>query len=102
MKNILPHLEKSMQEIYRKAVDGDEKITALKKQGMAKFSSIFPQDSLFSTTGNAFIPYVSELADDIEQFKLDTSNENQLALILKKMEQLLKVLGSLKNIINSN
>ncbi|MFT5163578.1 MAG: primosomal protein N'' [Alteromonadaceae bacterium] len=98
MKNVLPHLDNSIQDIYRKAVDADQQIIALKKQGMAKFSSIFPKQSLFVTTGNAFMPYVSELSEDIEQFKHNQADENQLALILKKMEQLLKVLSALKNI----
>jgi primosomal protein N'' len=101
MNNILPHLDTSMQEIYRKAVDADAKIVELKKQGMAKFSSVFPSDTLFSNSGNAFIPYVSELSNDIELFKQDIENETKLATILKKMELLLKLLGTFKNITKS-
>jgi primosomal protein N'' len=99
MKKILPHLDNSIQDIYRKAVDADENIIALKKQGMAKFSSIFPQQSLFNTTGNAFIPYVSELSDDIEHFKQNPTDTNLLTVILQKMESLLNVLEALKTII---
>ena len=98
MNNILPHLDTSMQEIYRKAVDADAKIVELKKQGMAKFSSIFPQDTLFNCNGNAFIPYVSEIADDIDLFKQDLNDKTKLTAILKKMEQLLKLLSAFKSI----
>lgn len=102
MKNILPHLDTNMQEIYRKAVDADNHITELKKQGMAKFANVFPQGSLFATNSSNFMPYVGELAEDIEQFKQNPADENRLAMILKKMEQLHKVLGALKNITKSH
>ncbi|MFT4924288.1 MAG: primosomal protein N'' [Phenylobacterium sp.] len=110
MKNILPHLDNSIKDIYHKAIDADKQILELKKQGMAKFNSIFPEQSLFNATGNRFIPYVSELSADIETFKQlsadKSADENEskesLALILQKMEQLLKVIGALKNITKSN
>ncbi|MCJ8272656.1 MAG: hypothetical protein MJK04_25070 [Psychrosphaera sp.] len=102
MKNILPHLDTSMQEIFRKAIDADNQIKELKKQGMAKFARIFPDQSLFSSNGNAFMPYVSELCDDIDLFKQTMDDEAKLAMILKKMEQLLKVLSAFKSITKSN
>lgn len=102
MNTILSHLENNMQEIYRKAVDADSYINQLKKQGMAKFASVFPNQSLFNCSGSAFMPYVSELSEDIEQFKQTPNDESQLTLILKKMEQLHKVLAALKTITKSN
>jgi primosomal protein N'' len=102
MNNIMPHLDTSIQDIYRKALDADKQIVDLKKQGMAKFSSIFPEQSLFNCTDNTFIPYVSELTNDIAQFKQVPQDEVKLAMILKKMEQLLKILGALKNITKSS
>ena len=93
MKQIIPHLDKTMQDIYRKAVDADKSITELKKKGMAKFTSIFEQQNQFDTKANSFMPYVSELAGDIEQFKHASDDQTQLAKIMKKMEMLLKTLN---------
>lgn len=101
MKNILPHLDQNIQEIYRKAVDADATLAELKKQGMAKFTSIFPEKSAFNCTEKTFMPYVAELTEDIEQFR-QTEQQQQLASILSKMEQLYKLLGTMKNITKSN
>lgn len=101
MKNILPHLDNNIQEIYRKALDADAQLNELKKQGMGKFSAIFEQNSLFNCNEKSFLPYVAELTEDIAKFR-ESEDQQQLTTILKKMELLYQVLGSMKNITKGN
>ena len=99
MDQIIKHIDQNMQDIYRKAVDADEKLTALKKQGMAKFTSIFEQQNLFKCQQNQFMPYVVELADDICTFKENPQDRELLVLITKKLEQLHKILLAFKQVV---
>ncbi len=101
MNSILPHLEQNIQEIYRKALDADAHLAQLKQQGMAKFTAIFDQNSLFKCTDRTFMPYVAELTQDIADFR-DKADQAQLNIILKKMELLYQLLGTMKNITQSN
>lgn len=96
MQQIFNHIDTNMQDIYRKAVDADKHITELKKQGMAKYSSIIDDQQLFVTKSTLFMPYVSELAQDIEHYKSDPSDQIALTKIMKKMEQLFKLLAAFK------
>lgn len=99
MEHIIKHIDSNMQDIYRKAVDADQQLNNLKKQGMAKFSSIFEQQSLFKCQQNQFMPYVSELADDITVFKQNPEDRQQLITITKKLEQLHKILTAFKQVV---
>lgn len=99
MEQIIKHIDQNMQDIYRKAVDADEKLNNLKKQGMAKFSSIFEQQDLFACQQNQFMPYVVELADDICTFKENQQDQALLILITKKLEQLHKILLAFKQVV---
>lgn len=101
MKNILPHLDQNLQEIYRQAIDVDNQIGQLKQQGMAKFASVFPTKNLFNCNDKIVMPYVEELAEDIVMFRA-SQDQNLLNTILKKMEMLHKVLGAFKNLTKSN
>ena len=98
----MPHIDNSMQEIYRKALDADTRLDQLKSQGHGKFTSIFNQQTLFSIDANRFMPYVAEIADDIDRYKTSPEDESQLPPLLKKMEQLLTVLAQFKNITKQN
>lgn len=97
MKQVIPHLEQNIKEIYRKAIDADAKLTELKKAGMGKFSALFQSDQLFTTKATSFQPYVEELASDINDFK-STPSEAKLQVTLQKMESLYKLLAQFQSI----
>lgn len=97
MKQVIPHLEQNIKEIYRKAIDADAKLTEIKKAGMGKFSALFPSDQLFTTKAMTFQPYVEELAADINTFKVDPS-EAKLQIVLQKMDSLYKLLSQFQAI----
>ena len=62
---------------------------------MGKFSSIFPEKTLFETNEKSFMPYVEELSHNIADFK-EAPNEAALKLILQKMAELFKLLETFK------
>ena len=98
MEHIIKHIDHNMQEIYRKAVDADKDLKQLKQQGMAKFKHIFPQQTLFNCQQNHFMPYVSELATDIEQLKHSPQDQGLLLLITKKLALMHQTLSAFKQV----
>lgn len=97
MKQVIPHLEQNIKEIYRKAIDADAKLVELKKAGMGKFSALFPSDQQFTTKAITFQPYVEELAADINSFKIDPTEE-RLQKALLKMDLLYKLLAKFQTV----
>ena len=92
MKQIFEHLDQSMQDIYRKAIDADQKLAQLKKQGYGKHQAILSSQSSYRQQHTTFMPYVAELAEDVASFQQDPSEKQQLVQITQKMQQLLQVL----------
>lgn len=86
-----------MQIIYRKAIDADSDLDKLQQSGKAKFSVIFSEDNGFTTKSKRFGPYVEELARDVTMLQNDDVNiENEITLIVKKMELMLLTLAKFK------
>lgn len=86
-----------MQIIYRKAIDADSDLDKLQQSGKAKFSVIFSEDNGFTTKSKRFGPYVEELARDVTMLQSDDVNiENEITLIVKKMELMLLTLAKFK------
>ena len=56
MENLINSLEDNLKELYRKAVDADNLINELKKQGHGKFTAIFPEQNLLKFYGHVIDP----------------------------------------------
>lgn len=92
MKKLINSLEENLKDLYRKAIDADEKINQLKKQGQGKFEAIFNKQQGFNTSANKFMPYLEEVAESILVIKQsDTSVEQQkeqLEVVVKQLHLL--------------
>ncbi|MBB1268198.1 prephenate dehydrogenase [Shewanella sp. SR44-3] len=66
---VIQQLKENLQTAYRQAIDSDVKLDELQKAGHGKFSAIFAQDQGFETQSNRFLPYVQELANELETFQ---------------------------------
>lgn len=103
MQNVIDSLEQNLKELYRKALDADQTIDELKKQGHGKFANIFKDDSLFTAKANKFMPYLEETAEQILKLKdSDTSpeqNKSELEAVVKKLHLLHSTLSEFKQAV---
>lgn len=100
MENLINSLEDNLKELYRKAVDADNSINELKKQGHGKFAAIFPEQTLFDLKADKFMPYLEQTAEQI--LKLRDSkvpleqNQQEIEAIVKKLHLLHTTLAEFK------
>ena len=81
--------------ILKKSLVADATLSDLREKKKAGFKAIFTKDAGFICSANTFQPYVEEVADDL--LKWQASKEQALLVALvKKIEQLFKVLNNLE------
>ncbi|EAT11577.1 hypothetical protein HF888_12350 [Bermanella marisrubri] len=93
-------IEDALKAIIPFAQQADEIIEALKAENKAKFTAIFPQDSIFQTTANRFLPYIEELDKDYQALPEDVNDpafEPLLKDLVKKMELIQLILQEFHN-----
>ncbi|NVK23294.1 MAG: prephenate dehydrogenase [Gammaproteobacteria bacterium] len=92
MENLINNLEINLKELYRKAIDADNQLNELKKQGHGKFSAVFADSGLFSVQADKFMPYLEETAEDILNLKNSkedvVKNKEKIEKIVKKLHLL--------------
>ncbi|WP_109340814.1 hypothetical protein [Saliniradius amylolyticus] len=96
METLIEKIRENMQVIYRRALDADDKLAQLNKQGKGKFQQVFADDAGFEAKSKRFMPYVEELGKDVlalEQVEDQQQAEQQLAKVVSKMEQLFSTLS---------
>ncbi|MCV2883581.1 hypothetical protein OE749_02565 [Aestuariibacter sp. AA17] len=95
MQVIFDKLAENMQLIYRKAIDADNTLNALQKDGKGKFSNIFNSNEGFRVSSKRFMPYVEELSNDIAELsqKDDATIQAALPSVVQKLELLMKTLN---------
>ena len=100
MENLINSLEDNLKDLYRKAVDADNQINELKKQGHGKFSAIFTEQNIFGIKADKFMPYLEHTAEAILKLKESTGsaeqNQQEIELIVKKLHLLHTTLAEFK------
>lgn len=98
-ETVLKHLQENVKIIYHKAVDADKQIESLREHQKAGFKQIFSIDSAFKNHSDTFLPYVEELAADLQEIQTDDEEHYKKLLpnIVVKIELLFKMLNSLKS-----
>lgn len=94
MKNLINSLEENLKDLYRKAIDADDKINHLKKQGHGKFEAIFNKEQGFKTSANKFMPYLEEVAENILKIKESGQPAEQQQADIEKVVKQLHLLHS--------
>jgi len=79
--------------ILKKSLSADATLADLREKKQASFAAVFTKDAGFTCSANTFQPYVEEVANDLV-FWQKTSDQQTLISIVKKIEQLFKVLGN--------
>jgi hypothetical protein len=86
-------LIENLSIILKKSLSADATLADLREKKQASFAAIFTKDAGFTCSANTFQPYVEEVANDLV-FWQKTSDQQTLIAIVKKIEQLFKVLGN--------
>jgi primosomal protein N'' len=94
MQNVHQHIQATLKDIYRKAIDADAQLDTLNKQDKGKFQAIFRKDQGFSTHAKRFLPYVEELSEDFAALQALSDEQFQHALpdFVAKLNVMLKTL----------
>lgn len=97
-ESVLIQLQENVKIIYHKAVDADKMLAQLREQKKAGFSQIFAADTAFNKHSDTFLPYVEELAADLQAIQTDDEEHYKKLLpnIVVKIELLFKMLNSFK------
>ena len=100
MENLINSLEENLKELYRKAVDADNQINELKKQGHGKFTAIFLDQNIFEIKSDKFMPYLEHTAEQILKLKESSrpvaENQQEIEAIVKKLHLLHTTLAEFK------
>ena len=98
-ETVLKHLQENVKIIYHKAVDADKQIELLRENKKAGFAQIFSADSAFKNHSDTFLPYVEELAADLQEIQTDDEDHYKKLLpnIVVKIELLFKMLTTFKS-----
>ena len=70
-------IEDALKAIIPFAQQADEIIEALNADKKAKFSAIFPSDSLFQTSSTRFLPYIEELDKNFQALPQEVSEDRK-------------------------
>jgi hypothetical protein len=79
--------------ILKQSLSADATLVDLREKKQASFAAVFTKDAGFTCSANTFQPYVEEVANDLI-FWQKTSDQQTLISIVKKIEQLFKVLAN--------
>lgn len=98
-ESVQTQLQENIKIIYHRAVDADKALAELRKQKTAGFAHIFAGDTPFKNHSDTFLPYVEELAADLQAIQTDTEGHYkvQLPAIVVKIELLFKTLSAFKD-----
>ena len=98
-ETVLKHLQENVKIIYHKAVDADKQLEQLRADKKAGFAQIFTADSAFKNHSDTFLPYVEELAADLQEIQTDDEDHYKKLLpnIVVKIELLFKMLATFKS-----
>jgi len=98
-ETVLKHLQENVKIIYHKAVDADKQLEQLRADKKAGFAQIFTADTAFKNHSDTFLPYVEELAADLQAIQTDDEDHYKKLLpnIVVKIELLFKMLATFKS-----
>ncbi|MBL1376002.1 hypothetical protein [Zobellella iuensis] len=93
--SVTAKLHDTLKELYHQAIDADKKLTELRGRGQAKFSAVLREDSQFIAHADHFMPYVAELAEELEL--LDMAADEEYQDLLARMVHKIRLLAETMN-----
>jgi len=98
-ESVIKQLQENIKIIYHRAVDADKQLELLRQQKKAGFAQIFSNDSAFKNHSTTFLPYIEELAADLQEIQTDNDDHYHTLIpaIVVKIELLFKTLQAFKS-----
>lgn len=98
-ENVIKQLQDNIKIIYHRAIDADKQLELLREQKKAEFAQIFTNDSAFNNHSTTFLPYVEELAADLQAIQTDDDEHYKTLIpaLVVKIELLFKTLKAFKD-----
>ncbi|CCQ11138.1 hypothetical protein PALB_20120 [Pseudoalteromonas luteoviolacea B = ATCC 29581] len=97
MQSVIEHLNENLKQLYRQALDADQKLDELQRQGHGKFTALFQNDAGFRVEAKRFKPYVLDVAADVSALsESEQVDEEMLKKTVAKLQQLHSLLASFK------
>ncbi|MFC3033613.1 prephenate dehydrogenase [Pseudoalteromonas fenneropenaei] len=97
MQAVITQLNENLKLLYRQALDADQKLDELHRQGHGKFTALFQAEAGFQVEAKRFKPYVLEVAADVAALAESQEIDQQhLAQTVQKLQQLHNLLASFK------
>ncbi|MEO2268671.1 prephenate dehydrogenase [Pseudoalteromonas sp. YIC-656] len=97
MNSIIEKLNDNLKLAYRQALDADQKLDQLQKDGHGKFQALFNEDAGFSFEAKRFKPYVLDVAADVDTLSQnDELDPELLKTTVLKLQNLLALLATFK------
>ncbi|WP_116475635.1 hypothetical protein [Zobellella maritima] len=93
--SVTAKLHDTIKELYHQAIDADKKLQALRDKGQAKFNAVLREDSQFICHADHFMPYVAELAEELEL--LEMADQEEYAKLLARMVSKIQLLAATLN-----
>ena len=97
MNPVIEQLNNNLKVLYRQALDADNQLDALQKNGHGKFSALL-KDPAFTFDAKRFKPYILDIAADVEtlskQDDFDKALLKSTVIKLQKIHQLLASFNS--------
>jgi hypothetical protein len=97
MQTVIEHLNENLKVLYRQALDADQKLDELQRQGHGKFAALFQKEAGFKVESKRFKPYVMDVATDVAELaESDDLDQDKLKTTVAKIQQLHTLLASFK------
>lgn len=97
MQSIIEKLNENLKVAYRQAVDADNKLDQLQKEGHGKFAALFAKDEVFGFEAKRFKPYVLDIAADVDALsQQDELDQQKLKTAVVKLQKVLELLSAFK------
>ncbi|MFY8273973.1 prephenate dehydrogenase [Pseudoalteromonas sp. SSDWG2] len=97
MNSIIEKLNDNLKIVYRQALDADQKLDQLQKEGHGKFQALFTQEAGFEFEAKRFKPYVLDVAADVDALsQSEELDEELLKKAVLKLQSLLTLLATFK------
>lgn len=98
MHAIIEKLNENLKLAYRQALDADQKLDQLQKEGHGKFQALFNRDAGFDFEAKRFKPYVLDVAADVEALsQAEQLDEQKLKQTVVKLQHILSLLATFKD-----
>lgn len=102
-QQISQHLKNNLKDLYRQALDADERLDAVTKEGLGHHDAVLQANQGFRCDSKRFMPYLQEVSEDVEALANLAEGEFEAGVqnVVKKLQTLHTTLAKFKQAMKS-